>query len=478
MRKCILIFALAAFSGSAAFGQNGRYAVDALVKSPDCTVYADGVECFTELFCVPTPSGPAMTPREVNFVYRVGEYIGDEQRLALARFNPLGESSAVEIRLADYSASCRISPSDAVSELSGVGSKNISFRMASGSYAYVEIDSLPPLLISSEKAMSVPKKSRNLRYFGPGVHEAGLIELKSGETLFIDAGAVVYGTVKMNGCSDVTIAGNGILDTSHEERGAAIHFDKCRNISINGLTVRSAKAGWMIVPTNSSDIEIRDLKILGFGANNDGIDLVSDTDVHISGCFIRSTDDCITLKTGKSRASARTFISDCKFYGFASSDGVIVGYEARSAIDSVFVRNCDVLACRGTSTTGGKSPFSIICDRPGPITNIFFEDCTVSDNVEYKNLEISVTDGKQYVNMEPGNVNNVVFRNVHWGKGEVPLMIWGHDAEHRVTNVTFENCSMGREPLRSHKDANILVNRYTDMIKFNYSGKERTFRRF
>lgn len=293
---------MAAFSGSAAFGQNGRYAVDALVKSPDCTVYADGVECFTELFCVPTPSGPEMTPREVNFVYRVGEYIGDEQRLALARFNPLGESSAVEIRLADYSASCRISPSDAVSELSGVGSKNISFRMASGSYAYVEIDSLPPLLISSEKAMSVPKKSRNLRYFGPGVHEAGLIELKSGETLFIDAGAVVYGTVKMNGCSDVTIAGNGILDTSHEERGAAIHFDKCRNISINGLTVRSAKAGWMIVPTNSSDIEIRDLKILGFGANNDGIDLVSDTDVHISGCFIRSTDDCITLKTGKSRA--------------------------------------------------------------------------------------------------------------------------------------------------------------------------------
>lgn len=102
----------------------------------------------------------------------------------------------------------------------------------------------------------------------------------------------------------------------------------------------------------------------------------------------------------------------------------------------------------------------------------------MSDNVEYKNLEISVTDGKQYVNMEPGNVNNVVFRNVHWGKGEVPLMIWGHDAEHRVTNVTFENCSMGGEPLRSHKDANILVNRYTDMIKFNYSGKERTFRRF
>ena len=456
------------------------YTIDALTPSPHYSVIAEGKECFTELFSVPTPSGPDMSPRDANFVGRVGEYIGDRQDIAIARFVPKGAASSVEIRLADFSENCRIMPEDAVSDIAGIGSETIEFKMAANTYAYVEIDDLPPLLISSEQTvpMTCDRKDPKVKYFGPGKHEAGEIVLESGDILFIDTGAIVYGTVKMAGCSDVTITGNGILDTSHQEKGAAIHFDNCSDISISGILIRSSKGGWMVVPSNSSDIRIKDVKILGFGANNDGIDLVSDSDVRIDRCFIRSTDDCIALKTGKSRGSSDICISDCTFYGFASSDGVIVGYEARSPIDSVFVRNCDVLACRGTSPTGGKSPFSIICDGPGPISNIFFENCRISEDVEFKNLEISVTNGQQYVFMEPGKVDNVVFRNVHWAQGDVPFMIWGHDAEHRVTNVTFENCTMGGKPLKSHKDATVLVNRYTDMINFVYSGKEKTFRRF
>ena len=478
----ILLSAALLMTGTRLSGTDGRcpYMIDGLVPSPHYTVTVDGEDCFTELFSVPTPSGANMTPRDANFVGRVGEYIGDRQDIAIARFVPKGAVSSIEIRLDGFSENCRIMPEDAVSDIAGIGSKTIGFKMDANAYAYVEIDDLPPLLISSEETvpMTYGRKDRKVKYFDPGIHEAGEITLGSGDVLFIDTGAIVYGTVKMSGCSDVVITGNGILDTSHQEKGAAIHFDNCSDISISGILIISSKGGWMVVPSNCTDVRIKDVKILGFGANNDGIDLVSDSDVRIDHCFIRSTDDCIALKTGKNRGSSGICITDCTFYGFASSDGVIVGYEARSPIDSVLVRDCDVLACRGTSPTGGKSPFSIICDGPGPISNICFENCRISDNVEFKNLEISVTNGQQYVFMEPGAVDNVVFRNVHWAKGDVPLMIWGHDAEHRVTNVTFENCTMGGKPLRSHKDATVLVNRYTDMINFIYSGKEKTFRRF
>lgn len=44
-------------------------------------------------------------------------------------------------------------------------------------------------------------------YFGKGEHHAGLITLRSGQTLYIDEGAIVYGTVRSYDTRDITIAG-------------------------------------------------------------------------------------------------------------------------------------------------------------------------------------------------------------------------------------------------------------------------------
>ncbi|MHB8521425.1 MAG: hypothetical protein ACYDH9_11805 [Limisphaerales bacterium] len=57
-----------------------------------------------------------------------------------------------------------------------------------------------------------------LRYFGPGVHRPGKIRLKSGETLYVAGGAVVYTAVEARGGSGVRILGRGIIDASDYER--------------------------------------------------------------------------------------------------------------------------------------------------------------------------------------------------------------------------------------------------------------------
>ena len=47
-------------------------------------------------------------------------------------------------------------------------------------------------------------------YFGPGVHHAGVIRLKSHGRVYIDSGAVVYGAFLAAGAEDICIAGYGM----------------------------------------------------------------------------------------------------------------------------------------------------------------------------------------------------------------------------------------------------------------------------
>ena len=50
--------------------------------------------------------------------------------------------------------------------------------------------------------------------FGPGFHDIGIRSLKSGETVYLDPGAVVYGGFHASNETDVAILGRGIIDMS------------------------------------------------------------------------------------------------------------------------------------------------------------------------------------------------------------------------------------------------------------------------
>ena len=58
----------------------------------------------------------------------------------------------------------------------------------------------------------------NVLYYGPGVHDIGHLELEEGQTLFVDGGAVLYGSVTAIHKKNVRIVGYGIIDGSQEVR--------------------------------------------------------------------------------------------------------------------------------------------------------------------------------------------------------------------------------------------------------------------
>ena len=72
----------------------------------------------------------------------------------------------------------------------------------------------------------VDRSAANVRYFGPGEHDVGLITLKAGETLFIDEGAVVYGRVFAKDAPGVRICGKGfdyVLPESEMLHNGVLH---------------------------------------------------------------------------------------------------------------------------------------------------------------------------------------------------------------------------------------------------------------
>ena len=159
--------------------------------------------------------------------------------------------------------------------------------------------------------------------FGPGEHDVGVIVPKSGQTVRIEEGAVVYGAILVAHAKDVTITGRGIVDGSFLDRadhkcavwkaavdaglpegfyGAemAVTAFTCAwstNVAVRGVTFRDPPRWTMIVRAQSRDVAIENVKIVGcWRYNSDGINVCASENVTIRDSFVRSFDDCIIAR--------------------------------------------------------------------------------------------------------------------------------------------------------------------------------------
>ncbi|PWM73537.1 MAG: hypothetical protein DBX59_04765 [Bacillota bacterium] len=143
-------------------------------------------------------------------------------------------------------------------------------------------------------------------YFGAGLHFTGVINVKSGDRIFLDNGALVYGSILAHDATDVKIYGNGVLDDSYEVRitphcyedytKGNIRLYNCKNVSVEGIILRDS-ANWCFSMYECEDIFIDNVKIVGqWRYNTDGIDLMNCRRVNIENCFVRSFDDSICMK--------------------------------------------------------------------------------------------------------------------------------------------------------------------------------------
>ena len=98
------------------------------------------------------------------------------------------------------------------------------------------------------------------------------------------------------------IEGNAIVAAPQNPRGTVVLEPiSCNDVRWEGFTVTQG-GNWATHPTYCSDVEIKNLKIIG---NRDGIDIDSCKNVRIENCDINTGDDSISLKSGRGLDGAR-----------------------------------------------------------------------------------------------------------------------------------------------------------------------------
>lgn len=143
-------------------------------------------------------------------------------------------------------------------------------------------------------------------YFGPGMHFPGIIYLRDNDSVYVDADAIVFGSINSLGAKNVKIFGGGVIDNSCEERitencyenhtKGTFRIYNCENIEVSDIILTNSST-WAMSMFNCKNIKIDNVKIVGhWRYNTDGIDIVNSDNVIIQNSFIRSFDDTISIK--------------------------------------------------------------------------------------------------------------------------------------------------------------------------------------
>ncbi|MFC2124182.1 glycosyl hydrolase family 28 protein [Bacteroidota bacterium] len=432
--------------------------IDGCETSDVYTITVNGKSIWTEKFLTKMDIG------KLPDWFTSSEFTNDQQEVHLADFS-CDDSMIIEIEITDKINKAFVRPNSRGINAEIQGNK-IRFNIPGPDKLYIEIDELPPLCFFANPVEKERPEAnnQNVRYYGPGVHHAGMMELKDGEELYIAGGALVYGGIRVKGASDIKVHGRGILDGGFKHQRMVVLEDGAE-IEFNGIMIRNG-ISWTNTVINCNNVKYQGVKVISFGPGGDGINPLGSKQMIINNCFLRCTDDCIAIKSPDSTHVVKDIeISNNTMIGFAFSDGVTIGFETNGpSVSDVVVRNCDVIIARGGSRVDGHSAFSVICDGPARIHNILYEDIRAEDRM-FKLFELHITDGTKYDVNPPGHISGIHLKNIKW-ESERPIILKGFNEDHLVENVVFEGCTIAGQPLTETRTDIFQVGDFVENISF------------
>jgi hypothetical protein len=317
-------------------------------------------------------------------------------------------------------------------------------------------------LFANPPEVGVPRPDDpDVIFYGPGIHEVGSLTVPAGKTVYVAGGAVVRGVIKpdekfrissysglktyaptftLKG-DKIVFRGRGIVDGSNcTTHARSMLLVRGQDIHIEGVILRDSST-WTIPIRQCDRVTVKNVKLLGYRANSDGIDICNSRDVTVDGCFIRTLDDLIVVKSDKGQGEVRRVVAkNCVLWNEVAH-ALSVGAELRENVNDVLFTDCDVIHDLGREWTLRVYH----CDA-ARISNIRFEDIRIE---ETKRL-ISLWIGKAVWTRDEarGHIDGVVFKDIRAVGKDPRLEFTGFSETNAVENVTLTNVTINGRPLK------------------------------
>ncbi len=370
-------------------------------------------------------------------------------------------------------------------------------------------DLTSPLFLFCSEKTPVPEKCDY--YFGPGEHDAGNIVLKSGETVYIEDGAWVWGSISADGAEDIAILGEGVLsgELAHRDPGrrersentawsgyaGRILMDlvRCRNLRIGRVTLYDGMF-WQCRLLDTEDALVDGVRIISMNPSGDGVDVCNSRRVRVENGFFRTNDDCIAVKAlynvtgGAEPEPVREIaVRGCVCWSATHGNALEIGYSTCvSEISDVRFSDCDIIHCEREGYQSGGA-ITIHNGDGADIHDVVYEDIRIEDARE-KLFDLKVCRAVWSHMPYRGKIRNVLFRNIALVDGPFPPSIlrgyetetsefavkhtedgklWVvrdlHDAG-TLRDVTFENFTVYGERITNADDARCVAEIATNVI--------------
>ncbi|KAF1970027.1 endo-polygalacturonase [Bimuria novae-zelandiae CBS 107.79] len=299
-------------------------------------------------------------------------------------------------------------------------------------------------LLSNTPDLEAPTgNSSSVIYLGPGSHSfpGGSINITSGQTLYLAAGAVLRSTVHFYEAHDAAIRGRGFM---YQPPTGGILAENSSNILIDGITILTP-GGYVVTLGQSKDTTIRNLHGFSSKGNGDGIDVFSSENVLIEGIFMRNSDDNIAIYAHRWNywgSTRNVTVQDSSLWADLAHP-INIGTHGNSidpeVIEHLTIRNIDVLDHREPQTLYQGT----IALNPGDdnlVQHVLVDDFRVEDFRQGQLINMRVMYNEKY-NTSPGRgIHNVTIRNlVYNGSHSNMNVLVGYNEERPITFVKFIN---------------------------------------